>query len=62
MRYEAGDCAIIISIMELSNDVLMFNLSHIFEKCSKPNSTNSRMECSIHADHNGANPSFISRS
>ena len=34
MRYEAGDCAIVVNIKELSNDVLkiIFNVSHIFVK------------------------------
>ena len=34
MRYEAGGCAIVVTIKELSNDVLkkVFDLSHIFAK------------------------------
>ena len=79
MRYEADNCAIVVSIKELSNDVLkvIFNLGPIFVKYRswakaiyspwifmflESTAKWTSLECSSHADHNGANPSFISPS
>ena len=77
MRYEAGNCTVVVSIERaFQNDVLnmIFHLSHIFAKIAldqrhpwffmisgqiQPTAKWTSLECSVHADHNGANPSFI---
>ena len=79
MRYEAGNCAIVISMKKILKwcPKNVFHCLIFAQNCTQPKAIHgfswfwvkiqpiakwTSFECSLHADHNGTNPSFISHS